>query len=249
VINKRGMQITIAIILCILMTVITAEAKSLFFREETEEELSAFESTKKDYEQELEANQIREETADRLKNEYDARIKALGDNEIELRIKELYDDLSKAELIAGLTEVSGSGIVFSINDRSRQDVMINEIDQGLLIVHSYQVFSIINELKKAGAQAISINGERIIASSEIFCTGGNIKINGHMNTPPYVITAIGNPDHLHKGIIDSEIYTEITGRRLRVTLNKENNLVVPKYSGISDNITNTLTEVVKEEIR
>ena len=55
---------------------------------------------------------------------------------------------------------------------------------------------VINELRAAGAEAISINGERLVSTSEIRCAGPTLSVNNNRSAPPYVILAIGNPSNL-----------------------------------------------------
>ena len=64
------------------------------------------------------------------------------------------------------------------------------------IIHDYDIRTILNELKTAGAQAIAINGERVVPMSEQICVGPTIIINDNRYPVPYIIEAIGEPDGL-----------------------------------------------------
>ena len=239
--NKKGNQILLSIIICILTVAIVLQVRSLLTRAENSEP-SILEQTLSDVNSIKSENEELTKQRTDLLNEYESRIKALGDNELEREIKELFDKLSYVNKIAGLTEVSGGGIVFSISDRSKFDTPDEPLEQRKLIVHSYQVYTIVNELKKAGAQAISINNERIIPATEIFCTGGNIRINGNTYVPPYVIRAVGDPDLLYNGISSSTIFEEILSKKLTVDLKKVEEVLITKYNGNISNKTGHMTE-------
>lgn len=242
--KDKGIHIIFSIGICILTIALVVQIRSIFFAPDGE--TSVLDKTKEDLlsAQNYNAELLRIKTE--LQAAYDARIQALGDNEIEIRIKELNEQLKQIQQIVGLTTVSGHGVILSISDRDKNAVDINEQAPSEVLVHSYQVYQLINELKKAGAQAISINGERILASSEIFCTGGSIKINGNRYVPPYVIKAIGNPDVLSGYVTTSDIYNELMSRKLKFSLVKENHITVEYYKGSVPKKTNLLTEAKEE---
>ena len=111
--------------------------------------------------------------------------------------------LLEAELVQlnellGKTDVEGDGIVIQLKDQAgkqlSEDVTVASINEEDLLL-------IINELFAAGAEAISINGYRIISTSSIFPIGTEIlKLNGERIQSPYVINAIGNPDYLKSAV-------------------------------------------------
>ena len=99
------------------------------------------------------------------------------------------------------------------------------------IVHDNDLRNIVNELKNAGAEAISINGQRIVSTTAITCIGNVIKINDEKVTSPFVIKAIGFPERFETlsrsgGILDNlDDYLEISTRKL-------DNVKIPKYTGV-----------------
>ncbi len=70
----------------------------------------------------------------------------------------------------------------------------------MAVVHDGDLLEVVNALKNAGAEAISINNQRITNSSSITCIGNVIKINGEKVSVPYVINAIGLPEKLYGSI-------------------------------------------------
>ncbi|HEX2926870.1 MAG TPA: DUF881 domain-containing protein, partial [Ruminiclostridium sp.] len=87
------------------------------------------------------------------------------------------------------------------------------------------------ELKMAGAQALSVNGERIISTSEQVCAGPQIFINNNRYPVPYEIKAIGDPDKLEKNISESETMASLLECRIRVSITKSRELTISRYIG------------------
>ena len=65
------------------------------------------------------------------------------------------------------------------------------------LIHDFDIVEVINDLRNAGAEAISVNGERIIYDNYGLCAGSNIDLNGIKIVPPFYISAIGNEDVLY----------------------------------------------------
>lgn len=110
----------------------------------------------------------------------------------------LEDELQQLNETLGKTDVIGEGIVIQLTDMAgtelADDVIVEEIMVEDLLI-------IINELFAAGAEAISINGHRIITTSSIFAiTDEFLKVNGERILSPYIINAIGNPDYLKSAV-------------------------------------------------
>ncbi|MFA7077189.1 MAG: DUF881 domain-containing protein, partial [Syntrophomonas sp.] len=87
---------------------------------------------------------------------------------------DLQGELRKANMAAGLTPVTGPGIIVTLND-SLHVVQPGE-DPNAYIVHDTDILTIVNEIKASGAEAIAVNGQRITAMSEIRCAGTTILV-------------------------------------------------------------------------
>ena len=114
----------------------------------------------------------------------------------------LQEYLNSQRVLTSLTSVAGPGIVITLNDNV-QGAIAAGVDPATFIpenfiIHDWNILYVVNELRAAGAVAISINNQRITTSSEITCVGSVIIINGTRMPPPYVITALapGNPEEL-----------------------------------------------------
>ena len=102
-------------------------------------------------------------------------------------------ELEQANTIMGLTDVEGEGIVITVNDSTNEEIRNIDSDDLLLIV---------NSLKSAGAEAISINDERITNITDIvYINYQFIKVNGQRINSPYIIKAIGDPSYLEGSLI------------------------------------------------
>lgn len=155
---------------------------------------------------------------------------AQGDDTVSV----INEKLSQAELYAGLTEIEGEGVIITLNDVS----LTNEMKESGLynnygIVHDVNIRTFINELKSAGAEAISVNGARIVAMSEVRCVGPTIMINGERVAAPFEIKAIGDSKAIESALRMGggavEEATKIYG--ISVTIQRSDKLTIPKYVG------------------
>lgn len=142
-------------------------------------------------------------------------------------------ELERYRISSGVVDVKGPGVIVTVDDPPPSEE--NPSDGYSTIMLRYDLLlSLVNKLKDAGAEAISINGQRIIATTEISLAGDNVNINTVPTAPPYTIKAIGNPDTLEStltiryGIV--ETMTNTYG--LLVGIVKQEELEIPRYSGV-----------------
>ena len=149
------------------------------------------------------------------------------------RGKKLEEELTKVNRLLGLTELTGSGVIVTLSDNT--GVTLSEIgltdNMNDYIIHDDNLIYTVNELFNAGAEAISINGQRIISTTAITCSGTVISVNGVKLNSPFVINAIGNPESLfavdrNGGELE---YIRATGALAEVK--KSENITVDKYTG------------------
>lgn len=156
-------------------------------------------------------------------------------NETETKIKEyetqmaseedatkiLEKELSEAQMYLGYTKVSGEGIIITLSDTNSKDI------------ESYDLIDLVNELKIAGAEAISINGNRVVSTTEIVdILYKYIVINGKRISGPYTIKAIGNQKYLESGITLKNGYKdqiESNGKSIQYILDDE--VIIDAYDG------------------
>jgi uncharacterized protein YlxW (UPF0749 family) len=102
--------------------------------------------------------------------------------------------LTGAQINAGLTKVEGLGIRIILDDSGAQDR--NKDDLYYYVIHEEYIRQLVNWLWNGGAEAISVNGQRIMSNTEIFCSGAFIQINQSRQMPPYIIEAVGDVHNL-----------------------------------------------------
>lgn len=180
-------------------------------------------------EQTVELENLRKQN-DALVNEVVSLRSKLAMTDSNQQTAALKDELAKANLSAGLLPVVGSGIIVTINDSS--SALLAGDDPNDYIVHDWNLLFIINELKAAGAEAISVNGERITASSEVRCAGPTILINLTRLTPPFEIKATGNATALESSLRlkGGEIEALIL-RGIKVNIQKADYIEIPAFRG------------------
>jgi len=148
-------------------------------------------------------------------------------------------ELDTARIIAGLEDVEGPGITVILDDlKFGENTNYPLIDYSMLL-------EVVNELNAAGAEAISINGQRFISTTEIRQTGGiHININTVSYAPPFEFKAIGDPKTLEAALrLREGVVERLEAAAVAVTITQEQLVKIPKYNGV---IEKKYAKVVKE---
>lgn len=169
----------------------------------------------------------------KLKDEYDKTSKELEKTEKKLekvRQKALQNDNSAASKeysikeynnAIGFTNLSGQGISIVISTNKMDNTTKEFLD------------NIINELKNAGAEAISINGNRLVLTSVISAEANTIKINSEKMESPFEIEAIGDTSLLYGALIRPGGYIELLNSSgIKAEVTKQSNIKIEKYRGL-----------------
>lgn len=126
------------------------------------------------------------------------------------------DEIENNEILLGITDVKGQGVVINILD-------------GKDLIHQEDLIIILDELKNAGSQAISINGQRITNSTYLYCDGSVILIDGEKIGNPFTIKAIGNSDTIYGALMRNKGYLSILQRDgLEINVEKSENVEIAK---------------------
>lgn len=136
-------------------------------------------------------------------------------------------ELNRLQTQAGLTKVEGPGIIITIDD---QEKARTAKDPEFYMIHYSSILYIVNDLRAAGAEAIAVNNERIVATTDIRCAGSIILVNTSRLAPPYEIKAIGNPQEL-EAIVRTGEYTTLELGQFPVSLEKPKEITIPAYKG------------------
>lgn len=167
-----------------------------------------------------------------MSTEYNNKMSQLAESDNDFfRILEFYNSsIAKYGFYAGTKDVTGKGIEISIDDGNPTSGTVSNF----LLVHDSTLLNIINALRDAGAQAISVNGERIVADTEIICMGTGIKVNDKKIFAPFSIKAIGNSDVLYVDFLNSSVYKNIVTADLLVNVVKSDAVRISGYTGFTD---------------
>mgnify|MGYP000340864654 CR=1 FL=1 len=232
--EKIAMYIVIGIMAMILATIMFAQFKTV---EETditgietarETELRSMLSSWKTKQEEVE-----EKLGDTQNRIEDYKMKLESNQESSELIDE---ELEQTNLLTGQTNVVGEGVIITLTDNEENAIEYNDL---LLLV---------NELRLAGAEAISINDKRILNMTEIVDVG-TILINEERVTSPYIVKAIGDQKYLvsalslkNSGFVDTY---QNSGKSVELT--KDNNISIPAYNSKKDQMQFKYAKEVEEE--
>ena len=142
----------------------------------------------------------------------------------------LSKELEEANTLLGYNEVSGQGVLITLKDASASTV---KGDPTNYVVHDGDLLEVVNALKNAWAEAISINEQRVVNATAITCAGNIIKVNGEKIGPPFKIKAIGLTEKLNGALTMPGGYLELLETDgVQVKVEEVENIVIPKYSGV-----------------
>lgn len=132
-------------------------------------------------------------------------------------------DLAESNMLLGKTDVVGEGVVVTLTNNDTPDGTVT---------YSH-LLELINELRYAGAEAISINDARIVTTTELTQVEGRMQASGQRIASPYVIKAIGNQTYLSStlSLKDSGFIDRYKASGMDIKLEKGNNIKILKYNG------------------
>lgn len=137
--------------------------------------------------------------------------------------------IEQLSILSGTTSLKGEGIIVTLTDGA---TLIDPELRSDTLVHDSDILTIVNELKAAGAEAISVNGQRIISTSAIRCVGPVIQVNYQKVAAPFEIKAIGNSQYLESALkIKNGVVDMLSQLGVGVSVSRQDEIVIPKYEG------------------
>ena len=133
----------------------------------------------------------------------------------------------------GLVAAEGPGLVVTLDDSSDRQSPSGNLND--LVIHSQDVQAVANGLWGAGAEALAVNGQRVVPTSAVLCVGNTLLINGTVHSPPFRFTALG-ADLRSAFLSDSlvERFAEDADRfKLGFKVEDKDRISVPAYTGTS----------------
>lgn len=149
-------------------------------------------------------------------------------------LKALEEEIKKYNMLLGATEVEGQGATITIADANISSSANSVIDQSDLLVHDKDLLAVVNELKNAGAEAIEINGQRIVNTSAITCEGNVISVNGQKISSTFTINAIGLSTRLATLKRPGGYLERLEESYIKTTFTRADKITISKYTGITN---------------
>ncbi|MFE9448809.1 DUF881 domain-containing protein [Streptomyces sp. NPDC006739] len=150
--------------------------------------------------------------------------------------------LSGLEKDAGTQGLKGRAITVTLNDAPPNATAklpgYPEPQPDYLVIHQQDLQAVVNALWQGGAKGIKVMDQRLISTSAVRCVGNTLILQGRVYSPPYRITAVGDPGALQKALADSQaiqnymVYVNVYGLGWKVT--DDGTVTLPGYSGTVD---------------
>ena len=178
-----------------------------------------------------------DQLAAKLRAQVESRTDVLAGSDIPIRAQRARADANRES--AGFTALAGPGLTVelddapTLSDTNRPENATNDD----LVVHQGDVQAVVNALWAGGAEAVSIMNVRILSTSAIRCVGNTLLLHGRVYSPPFKITAIGDPVALRRALAASEgvrLFRDAAEHfQLGYQETVESNVSIPAYEGSS----------------
>lgn len=143
--------------------------------------------------------------------------------------KDQLDVLTQKKALVGLTKLNGTGIIITYDDSKSSDATSESI------IHAADLRDTLNVLWASGAEAIAINGQRVVINTAVDCIGNTILVNNTRISNPFRIEAIGDQRFLYTQLTSTNALPDINRRKselgLIFTVEKNNDITVPLFDG------------------
>lgn len=173
---------------------------------------------------------------DRLRAEISAAtaLAGVGDR----RVQQARADADRLAALAGLTAVTGPAVTVSLDDVPRHDQQ-RDLAAGAqpddLVIHQQDVQGVVNALWSGGAEAMTLMGQRVVSTTAVRCVGNTLLLHGQVFSPPFVVTAIGDPGRLRRALAadpDVQVFLQyVAAYGLRYHVSTTDRATLPPYSG------------------
>ncbi|MDQ1375043.1 MAG: hypothetical protein QOJ09_2381 [Actinomycetota bacterium] len=177
--------------------------------------------------QQTSATRLRHEVDD-LRRQVDALVAEAGSRQAGATART--GRLDRATLTAGLVSLRGPGVKVTLDDSLLDEAPTGNVND--LVIHSQDVQATVNALWRSGAEAVAINGQRLVGTSAVLCVGNTLLLNGTVHSPPYVIAAIGaQKDRFDLDPLVRRLRGDADAFGIRFSVSRADALDVPAYKG------------------
>jgi uncharacterized protein YlxW (UPF0749 family) len=152
------------------------------------------------------------------------------------RVAQARDEADAFAGAAGLEAVSGPAVSVTLNDApALPGKQRTAVPPDYLVVHQQDVQAVVNALWAGGAEAMTLQGQRVISTSAVRCVGNTLLLHGVVYSPPYTVEAIGDPQKLQQALGDAPdviIYKQyVDAYQLGYKLALEGDVNMPAFTG------------------
>ncbi|WP_422772417.1 DUF881 domain-containing protein [Plantactinospora sp. WMMC1484] len=176
-----------------------------------------------------------QERAAALRDRVESQTEALAGSDD--RVAAQRDRAAASREAAGFTALTGPGITVELDDAPQQGdgTATGDASNDDLVVHQGDVQAVVNALWAGGAEAMTIMGVRVLSTSAVRCVGNTLLLHGQNFSPPFQITAIGDPAALQRALAESEgvrlFKNAVTHYQLGYREAVEPSVTMPAYDG------------------
>ncbi|WP_297519138.1 DUF881 domain-containing protein [uncultured Clostridium sp.] len=145
----------------------------------------------------------------------------------------LEEELLNNENLLGVTKIEGEGVILKLEDGV--GTKVDEQDSFLVqqrTIHDNDMSELLNDIKIAGAEAIAINGKRIINNTSVVCGGQFLKVNYVRVPAPFYVKIIGDKDMLNASLLSEEgTLKRLMNRGIQAEITVLDKIEMPPYIG------------------
>nr|MDA8097838.1 DUF881 domain-containing protein [Clostridia bacterium] len=142
----------------------------------------------------------------------------------------IINEIEKHRVLAGLTAVAGPGVEIILQNVQRAEQPTEDV--ALFAIRDEELVRLVNELRGAGAEAIAVNGQRLVGTSEIRLAGPFVNVNLTRISPPYQVQAVGDPVVLHSMLeLPGGLVETLRDWGIDVQIEVLEELIIPAYQG------------------
>ncbi|MDI9216137.1 DUF881 domain-containing protein [Clostridium tertium] len=131
--------------------------------------------------------------------------------------------------LSGITSVKGPGLVIEIKDGDIDRKLDADYEIWRKIFHENDLSMVLNELRNAGAEAITMNNHRILPNTGVKCYSAHIGFEDESSTyAPFYIYAIGNPEEMKAYLLaENGFIQKLIIRKIKVEIEVKDEIIIP----------------------
>lgn len=173
--------------------------------------------------------------------ELSEQVNALSEQVGNTKVQQVQERVKALRQPAGLVPVRGPGLSVTLDDAPDDVALAGEPEEAnKYVVHQQDIQAVVNALWAGGAEAMTIQDQRVISTTGIKCVGNTVRLHGVPYAPPYVITAVGDPDAMLTSMNESTYidiylqYVESEKYQLGFEVEAHTEVELPGYTGTTD---------------